>query len=151
MHEKERSVTARLDAHCHMLSYTYWCIASGRTQRHTHRHAHTNTCAPYTLTHLASQEAMGPVGQSLRVWFVCLDLIIETGLFLQPLLRLFYILTRERGRERENKALTAFSHNGERLSHPLSTVTVCRLSVQHNRRRRGRGRASCVISPLILM
>lgn len=56
----------------------------------------------------------------------------------------------ERAREK-NKALTAFPYNGERLSHPLSSATVCRLSVQYNRRQRGRGRVSCIVSPLILM
>lgn len=42
MHEKKGNVTARLDAHCHMLSYTYWCIANRHTQRlepHTHTDA----------------------------------------------------------------------------------------------------------------
>lgn len=106
---KRGSVTARLDAPCHMLSYTHWCVTSRRTQRHTHmqtfarhKHAHTRT---HALARLASQEATGPLGQSLRVWFVCLDLIIETGLFLQPLLQLFYTLTSEKGREgvRERK------------------------------------------------
>lgn len=144
-----------------MLSYTYWCIASGSTQ--THRHSRTNTLAGVRTLSRALLPRR-PRGQwdraSLRVWFVCLHLIIETGLFLQPLLQLFYILTRGResemeggreGEERENKALTAFSHNGERLSHPLSAATVCRLSVQYNRRQRGRGRVSCIVSPLILM
>lgn len=28
MHEKKGNVTARLDARCHTLSYTYWCIAN---------------------------------------------------------------------------------------------------------------------------
>lgn len=104
MHEKKGNVTARLDAHCHMLSYTYWCIANRHTQRlepHTH-----------TLTHGASQEATGPVGQSLRVWFVCLDLIIETGLFLQPPLLFLYSYMREgggeRARERERERKQSF-------------------------------------------
>lgn len=85
-----------------MLSYTYWCIANRHTHKgmshiaariHVHRHTHTHTQA-----HGASQEATGPVGQSLRVWFVCLDLIIETGLFLQPPL-LFFIFLHEGRRE----------------------------------------------------
>lgn len=68
--KRMRRATARVDAHCHMLSYTHWCIASMCTQRHTHTLTHTHaqtsthTRASYTLTHLASQEAMRPVGQS---------------------------------------------------------------------------------------
>lgn len=49
---------------------------------------------------------------------------------------------RER-RKRKNKALTAFSHNGERLSHPLSTATVCGVSVQYSRTGRGEGVLYC--------
>lgn len=138
---------------CHTLAGALQADAYKGACTHTHViHTHTS-CFPG-----------GCGGQwdraSLRVWFVCLHLIIETGLFLQPLLHLFYILTRERRRERErsesggekkNKALTAFSHNGERLSHPLSAATVCRLSVQYNRRQRGRGKVSCIVSSLILV
>lgn len=85
---------------CHTLT--------GALQTDTHKDlSHT-----HTLTHGASQEAMGPVGQSLRVWFVCLDLIIETGLFLQPPLLFLYSYMREgggeRARERERERKQSF-------------------------------------------
>lgn len=128
-----------------------------------HTKAHAQTCTHKHLRAVHTHTSCFPGGHG------------ASGTELESLVRLFrsnyrnrtisataapaflYSYKRERGRERENKALTAFSHNGERLSHPLSTVTVCRLSVQHNRRGRGkgrgrgRGRVSCVISPLILM
>lgn len=116
---------------CHTLT--------GALQAGTHKGTHTKAC---TATHTSISCFPGGYGASgtegreterERVWFICLDLIIETGLFLQPLLQPFlYSWRREREGEkgRENKALTAFSHNGEWLSHPLSTVTVCRLSAQ---------------------
>lgn len=50
MHVKKWNVTARLDAHCHMLSYTYWCIANRHT--HTHKgfsHTHTRACVHWRM------------------------------------------------------------------------------------------------------
>lgn len=76
-------------------------------QTHTKAHAHAHACThkhlhvKHTRTSLLPRRPRGQWDRaSLRVWFVCLHLIIETGLFLQPLLRLFYILTRAREREK---------------------------------------------------
>lgn len=52
---------------CQMLSYTCWCITNTHKKQHvhtcvcTHTHSISTSCR---LTHLPSQEAMGPVGQS---------------------------------------------------------------------------------------
>lgn len=57
--------TTRLDAHWHMLSCTNLCI-SYRKDAHTYTLTYTlavHTSMSNWLTHLASQEAMGPVGQ----------------------------------------------------------------------------------------
>lgn len=144
---------------------------------YAHTHSISTSCR---LTHLPSQEAMGPVGQSKLESLVHLFTSNYRNRAISatttPAFFFFHILEweREGGREGErqlgsrnkrkvwerdeererrkrekNKALTAFSHNGEWLSHPLSTATVCSVSVQYNRT--GRGRVSCIVSPLILM
>lgn len=84
------------------LSHAVIHLLVHRKQMHTKAHAHAQTFARHTHSHVWLPRR--PWGQwdrpSLSAWFVCLHLIIETGLFLQLLLQLFYSLTRERGRER---------------------------------------------------
>jgi len=74
-------------------------------QTHTETQTRAQTPARHTHSHILLPRR--PWGQwdraSSRVWFVCLHLIIETGLFLQPLLQLFFIFLRERARARERE------------------------------------------------
>jgi len=105
---KRRRATARLDACCHMLSYTCWCIASRRIRTHNHTrintHIYTRTQTGTTLTHLASQEAVGPVGQSKLESLVCLFTSNYRNRTISATTAPAFYIERERGRESKVRA-----------------------------------------------
>ena len=101
---------------------------------HTETHTHTHTCTGawcFPGGHGASGTELESLVSLFRSNYRNGTIFATTT----P----FFIFSHERGRgrkraiegERENKALTAYPNNGEWLSHPLSTVTVCSLSARH--------------------